>query len=125
MTELTHVISSSVLKTDALPAQPVECARTAVLGLSCLRGTGYGCLCELVTSAEVGVTTDKQGNAAVLRLALTLGTGTPYDVMAALNLTGLVAGFEASRTAVIATYDLRKAQNGNLRSFLIEAANSS
>ena len=115
MTELTHVISSTPL-TEEPKTVEATCPRE-LLGLACLVGTGYDCLCALVDSAEAG----HNGAVWAMALNLTQGQGTPYAVMSALNLTGYVATFHASPKAVTATYDLRKPQNADLAAFVREA----
>lgn len=121
MRELTHLISSTPLS-SAVPAQSVTCARTT-LGRSCLRGTGYECLCDLAAQSTASLTRDKVGTPAFLTLTLTVGQGTAQSVMAALDLTGLVAGYEASRQAVTAVYNLSKPQNAGLREHIGAVAN--
>jgi len=118
MTELGEVISTGPLEDELTPVVDV-CGRE-LIGLTCLRGTGYGCLCQQVASAGVKTLTNDEGTprAVVLTLGLIPNQHDPAAVMESLRLTGYVADMAVSRTAVVATWHLAKPVNAGLKTFV-------
>lgn len=117
MSELTHVISSSGLEETSGAVSEV-CPRE-LLGLACITDN-YPCLCELVDAYESETVRNQDGETAVVRLTLGIkpGVGEPQKVMSSLELTGYKADIQISRHEVVATFNLRRPQNTELRSFI-------
>lgn len=110
MSEFTHVVSRS----DASPTTVLTCPRE-MLGLSCLAGI-YPCLCEVVSAVVMATQANDIGQPVGVSLNLDLAPGAnPANVMADIERTGFLASFTASHQAVAAVFDLRKAQNADLR----------
>lgn len=119
MSELTHVINSTGLESVSGAVSKV-CPRE-LLGLACIRDN-YSCLCEQVESCQIETVKGQGGEAAVVNLRMTLipHVGLPRAVMTGIDLTGYKADFEAGRNAVRASFNLRRPQNTELRSFIRE-----
>lgn len=119
MTELTGVISSTGLP-GVVQADEGVCPRE-LIGLQCI-SSEYDCLCEQVATVETEtVKTKGHASSLVMRMSLDPDVGNPLTVMTALNLTGRTADFQVSRGAVQATFNLRRAENAQLASFVAEA----
>lgn len=106
---LGEVISSTPIDDDI-------CPRT-YLGLSCMKPT-YDCVCEHIRTCDLEITRNDEHVPAVVQLRLEL-TGSPKAVMSHLNHTRFRADYEASAHRVIATFNLRRVENHDLREFIL------
>lgn len=119
MTEtLSGVVSSTTLGV---------CPRE-LLGMLCLAGTGYDCLCKEVQSATVEVLQDGKGAVLLLSLQLFPGNSDWSGVRKNIALSGYRADWRvvapASRTdgmTVGVTFDLWRPQNAALQAHTVES----
>jgi hypothetical protein len=119
MSELGHVISSTALTTRASAAVQDGCPRE-LLGLSCIVSE-YQCLCELVDACTIEAVKNESGGTALVTLSMTLRRGEDAQaVMAGIDLMAYKADLQVSRSAVAASFNLRRPQNAELRAFLRE-----
>lgn len=115
MTEFTHVIGSTALIEEPEAAVQEGCPRI-LIGLVCM-ASDYPCVCGLVDTSKVETASREGRGAIVLTLNLRPGIGQPEAVMAAIDLTGYRADFTVSRNFVVASFNLRRPQNAELRSW--------
>lgn len=118
MTELAFVISSTALTDETDAAVQGRCPRES-LGLSCMI-PHYSCLCELVGTCTIEtVKNDSGGTALVLSMTLRQGKDA-QAVMTGIDLMAYKADFQVSRSAVVASFNMRRPQNVELETFVRE-----
>lgn len=121
VSEFTKVVSSTGLDFEPHAGNQTVCPRI-LLGHSCINNDGYDCLCQQVECTETYGTKNDRNEVSILTVQLNLipHVGNPQSVMAGVDLMGYRAHFQASKDAVVATFNLKKAENLGLNEFVNE-----